>query len=179
MNQSQREFLISKIERQVKDRKEELEKLVPHEPSLVDALYKAANRGELLMRNSKAIKADLRDREGGWLDSEYSYRRTSTKADVHMKIHPDIFFLLPPEFNRAYAVWEKKKAVADEVIKAINEETDLLITRIRLSSPKTLDAMVAEVDDMGDIKLMDLKLKEIGTMLPPALEGGDTPKQLS
>ena len=36
-----------------------------------------------------------------------------------------------------------------------------LITRIRLASNKTLEKMINEIDDMGEISLFDKKLKQI------------------
>lgn len=33
--------------------------------------------------------------------------------------------------------------------------------RINLASPKKLDALISDVDDMGDLRLVNLKLKEL------------------
>lgn len=37
----------------------------------------------------------------------------------------------------------------------------MLVTRIQLASDKTLEKMISEVDDMGDVSLMDTKLKSL------------------
>lgn len=81
------------------------------------------------------------------------------KAEATIKIK-DIF-VIPKDYEALWEEYYKKCEEINKEIQQIQIESDTLVTRIQLASDKTLQKMIAEVDDMGDISLMDTKLKSL------------------
>ncbi len=86
---------------------------------------------------------------------------------------------LPEEFVVKQNEYKVKKAAAEKEIREINDGMETLITRIHLASNSVLDSLVGEIDDMGNLSLIDNTLKQIiapAAAAPPQLGEGDKSK---
>ncbi len=163
MNQTQRSFLIKKIESTVDARIKALEADKPEYPSESNYIFNEAMKGTLKIRpieeleewvRQRALNAKSSDRD--WLgDTDTSWGRLEKR--VIMKYSE--FFIIPEELEKLRTeYWSKRKEIDDKVAEIKNQK-EALIFRIQLASDKTLQTMINEVDDMGNLSLMDTKLK--------------------
>lgn len=73
-----------------------------------------------------------------------------------------VIYQEPPLFTEAF---QKFKAQADSIgseIESLKAKRDTLIMRVKLAPDKRLEVLISEIDDMGDISLMDSKLLLLG-----------------
>lgn len=160
MNQTQRSFLIKKIEAGVESTIKMLRDSKPEGPSLNKWLlhYVLSDKFEINsiehikgLIKKMALKAGDRD---DWMGNSWG---SGNKKGIHFEAK-DIF-VMPPEYQElAEAYLIETNAINDKIYQ-LQIQADTLITRIQLASDKTLDKMITEVDDMGDISLIDTKLK--------------------
>jgi hypothetical protein len=69
--------------------------------------------------------------------------------------------VLPDEFKVELERVKEHNSMIDEQIKNLHAGIDTLELRIQLASDKTLQGIINDVDDMGDLLLIDTKLKLI------------------
>ena len=163
MNQSQRNFLIEKIQKAHKIRRDALDK-DEQPPSLGLYLLHAVMSGNFEIIEKEKIKEIIRqkalkanDRED-WLGNNWM---TASKDKVWFALRD--FFIIPEEFEKKWNDYREKERQRNSKIAQLDIEVDTLITRIKLASNKTLQSMINEIDDMGDISLMETKLKQLTT----------------
>jgi hypothetical protein len=162
MNQTQRSFLIKKIEAGVKAKKDALYNSIPPSPSLSNYLLHAVLSGTFEIVPNEEIKKIIKQKavtsndRDEWMGNSW---QRSNKTDVVFKAS-DIF-VIPKEYREVQEKYLTEKAEAERQINELVLQSDSLITRIQLASDKTLDKMIAEVDDMGDISLVDTTLKNL------------------
>lgn len=165
MNQTQRKFLIDKIQEQIKKTDEALKKSLPEEPILAGYLLQELFAGTLEMRTKKSVMDLLKQRAmknpTKWLCDD-NWRSKADKVEFAL---PD-FFVIPEKYKTDYAAWESETARIEETRRTLRLQSEGLCTRIQLASNKTLEKMIAEVDDMGDISLVDCTLKALLSSSP-------------
>lgn len=160
MNTQQRNYLIKKIEESVKIRVDALKSSEPQPPSLSNFLLHAVMSGTFEIRSNEEIKEMIRQKaltskdRDDWMGNSWG---NASKDKIIFQAKD--FFIIPEEYQKRWDEYrEKRKAIWDEVA-SIQSQADGLVTRITLASDKTLQTMINEVDDMGNISLMDTKLK--------------------
>jgi hypothetical protein len=163
MNTSQRNFLIKKIEETKNIRIDSLKHSMTDPPSLSNYLLHAVMSGTFEIRSNDEIKKMITKkaltsstRHDNWMGTNSAYNRSS---DISFK--PEDFFIIPEEYTKLYNEHKQKDDKIQEEIRNIIIQTDSLITRIQLASDKTLQTMINEIDDMGNISLMDTKIKAL------------------
>ena len=163
MNQSQRNFLIEKIEKLGKIKRRALEESIPKMPSLSMYLFREVMNGNAkIVSNEKIIELiedkALRANESrdDWMGSSWG---SASKNKIHFNVK-DIF-ILPEDFKDKHKALREKENKIREQIRTLLIQEDTLVTRIKLASNSTLETMIKEVDDMGNISLMDTKLKQL------------------
>lgn len=163
MNTSQRKFLIERIQTKTKERIEELRKSQLEYPSASNFIFKAILNDKLELQSSENIlealkQKALKSKEGtNWLSEErMGFNRERT---VLLKISELI--VLPEDYKKEVERVESfnQKVVAE--INLLKVQLDTIEMRVQLASDKTLQRLINEVDDMGDLSLMDTKLKLI------------------
>lgn len=155
MNQTQRKYLIDKLQRSSADAITEMRKEYPQKPEVRTYCCEALLKGELRIRSEEEILAALKGRLN--VGSSISSFSLGVSFD-----YPEIF-ILPEEYTKAYKIWEQKYSEIQMKITTLKQQTEALCTRIQLASDKTLERMIAEVDDMGDITFVDCTLKRLMT----------------
>lgn len=163
MNQVQRKFLIDRIEKQVKISIEALNNNKPEAPNLNNYLLHRVLSGNFKIKSGAEIKEAIRQKaltakaNQNWMTGERSsyngYRAREFKLDVN-----DLFDV-DEEYKTKQNEYREATAKIDEQIRKLSIQGDTLVTRIQLASDKTLDRMINEIDDMGDLSLIDTKIK--------------------
>lgn len=163
MNQVQRSFLIKKITDASAAKMKELKDTLPECPSISNYLYHAVMKNDFEIRSTEDLKKVLRNKalaskeDTNWL-SEQNMGWDKRKS---IKLNVEDLFILPTEYKEAYRVYQESRDKIEQEVAQIKIQTDTLITRIQLASDKVLQTMINEVDDMGNISLMDTKLKAL------------------
>lgn len=163
MNQAQRNFLIKKIEDQVKITCEGLKAEKPEQPNLNNWLLHAVLSDNFELQPIEKIRESLRQKalnatkDVNWLTGERDSGWSSGGKGVGFKVS-DIF-VLSEDYKKRRDEYTIESNSIDEKIRQVKVQSETLITRIQLASDKTLDKMINEIDDMGDISLMDTKIR--------------------
>jgi LPS O-antigen subunit length determinant protein (WzzB/FepE family) len=164
MNATQRKFLVEKIQTKVKTRIEEVRKGFLEYPSASNYLFKAILNNELKLQDETTILEALKSKamnakEGAnWLSDE----RLGMNRDSTVRLPLNSLVVLPDDYYKALQEVKEVKEVNERLnseIKELKSQLDTIEVRIQLASDKTLQKMINEVDDMGDISLLDTKLK--------------------
>lgn len=167
MNQAQRKFLIDKIESNVKKTISILEREKPEQPpSLENFFYGLALTGRLEIKSPESIKEYMCKRAMNHSAKSYSETWLGTSQGdlinrANVKIPLREIFVVPKEYDEMWDKYRESEKQIKEKVRALEIECDTLVTRIQLASDKTLEKMISEIDDMGDISLMDTKLKHM------------------
>lgn len=162
MNQQQRKFLIDKIENQSKEKIDVLRKSIPEMPSLSVHILHSVLSGTIQIKPVEQIKEYLRQRalkvtdksKQDWLGNDWN---GSGKGKVYFEIRD--LFEVPEEWQSQFNDWAATSKQVNEQIDAIKQQCDNLCLRIQLASDKMLDKLISEIDDLGDISLVDTKMK--------------------
>lgn len=169
MNQAQRKFLIEKIEANVKHQIDAIKHSdIEQPPSLENYFYGLALTGKLEIQQPEFIKEVICKKAMAHNSGRYSETWLGTsqgdlidEANVKLKIRE--IFVVPKDYDELWEAYRKQEEEKRGRIRALQIECDTLTTRIQLASDKTLDKMISEIDDMGDVSLMDTKLKTLLT----------------
>jgi superfamily I DNA and/or RNA helicase len=160
MNQAQRNFLIKKIEESIKNKIKALDNNKPEPPSLNNYLLHAVMSGNFNLRSTDEIKKTLTDKalkakgNEDWLGNRWGM---ATKNNISFTA--DEIFIIPEEYKILFEQFKASTTEINQKIHDISVQGESLITRIQLASDKTLQTVINEIDDMGNISLMDTKLK--------------------
>lgn len=163
MNQAQRNFLIKKIEDQVAITCKDLKEQKPEQPNLNNWLLHAVLSDNFEIHTVEEIKETIKQkalnatRDVNWLTGERESGWSGNSRGVGFKVS-DIF-ILSDDYKKRSDDYRLQSNEIDEKIRQVKIQSETLITRIQLASDKTLDKMINEIDDMGDISLMDTKIR--------------------
>jgi len=161
MNTVQRKFLIERIQKKVKDKIESLKKGMQQYPSASNYIFKAVLNGKLELQTNEvildAIKTKaLNAKEGeNWL----SEMRMGWEKEREIKLLIQQLLVLPDDYKEEV---ERVKKHNESIVAEINLliiQLDTIEVRVQLASDKVLQNLINEVDDMGNLSLMDTKLK--------------------
>lgn len=165
MNQAQRKFLIDKIEANVKKTIEGLRRDKSEQPpSLENYFYGLALTGKLEVKSPESIAKHMAERAmkhtaksygESWLGTSHGDIINSAKVKIPIRE----LFVIPKEYDELWEAYRRQEKEREDKIRQLEIECETLVTRIQLASDKTLEKMISEIDDMGDISLMDTKLK--------------------
>jgi hypothetical protein len=166
MNSTQRKYLVERIQEKVKIKVRELENTKKETQSIGNYLLHLVLSDkfdlqpiEVIKSNikEKAIKAISAQRMDNFLTTPDKWGDLSTKNKVILEIKD--LFIIPQERLIQLESINKHNIDIDEQINQLKIQAESLETRIMLASDKTLQTMINEVDDMGDISLIDTKIK--------------------
>lgn len=162
MNQTQRKFLIEKIQSETKKKIEKLRSKKLAYPSASNYVFKAIMNDSLEIQSPEHILSVLKERalkskEGkNWLsDDTMGWEK---QRAIKFSEYEDVI-VIPEDYKK-----ERERVVSfnkgiDNEIEDLKAYLNGIEMRIQLSSDSTLKKLINEVDDMGDIKLIDTKVK--------------------
>lgn len=161
MNTAQRKFLIERIQQKTKDKIEVLKKNKLAFPSASNYIFKAVLNGELELQPSEitleAIKKKaLNAKEGeNWL----SEMRMGFEKEREIKLEIEQLVVLPKDYKEEVNRVRNHNESINKEIDLLKIQLETIEVRVQLASEKTLKSLINEVDDMGDLSLIDTKIK--------------------
>lgn len=161
MNQTQRNFLINELKERTKAKKEEIWKEKPEMPNLSTYVHAAVLAGTLTLKPHEVMLEELKRKafnakEGkDWLSED----RMGWEKSTTVKLPRDMFFDNIPGYDEALEEFRAKMRDLHSRVNALDEQLKSLTLRIQLASPSALANLIKEVDDMGQLSLVDNKLK--------------------
>jgi len=161
MNTVQRKFLIERIQQRVKDKIEILKKGLQQYPSASNYIFKAVLNGKLELQPNEvildAIKTKaLNAKEGeNWL----SEMRMGYEKEREIKLLINELIIIPDDYRQEMERVKKYNENIVAEIDLLRIQLDTIEVRVQLASDKVLQNLINEVDDMGNLSLMDTKLK--------------------
>lgn len=167
MNQSQRKFLIDKIESNVKQQIDLMKsETIQQPPSLENYFYGLAISKKLEIMPIEHIKQvvcekALRHTASSYSETWLGSNRGELIGNASVKLKIKDLFVVPDEYNKMWDDYYASRLELEKKIKKLEAEKNTLILRIHLASDKTLQKMISEIDDIGDISLVDLSLKKL------------------
>jgi len=166
MNQVQRKFLIDKVKEKGDEKIRELEKEKTGYPSASNYIFRAVLNGTIEIADKKTIIKALTERalkakEGeNWMEPGKSHLRDwSEEKERDIKLSIRDLIKVPKEYDEEAKRVEKHNGAINEKIAIIKQQVDTLILRIQIASDKHMEKIINEVDDMGDLSLLDSKIK--------------------
>jgi hypothetical protein len=168
MNAQQRKFLIEKITEKTKLRIKALESQIPKDPDVEMLWLMQAIEGKLKLKPTEGIlnyfheKAKERVEKGSsqrnsWYDTDSSM--WGAARNVYARIPISTLFESPDGLDKLKDDHRSKKDEIQAQIYELEKQLEMLEIRINLASDKTLQTMINEIDDMGNISLLDTKIK--------------------
>ncbi len=125
-------------------------------------MYKAVMSDDFKLRSKKELREVIKEKalavkeRDDWLGNSWG---SASKGDVVIPINK--FFIVPKDYKERLEGCSKANNLINEKLKTLAIEEETLIMRIQLASNKTLETMISEVDDMGNLSLIDTKLKQL------------------
>jgi hypothetical protein len=165
MNAVQRKFLIEKIQAKVKAKISELEKQEKKPISLSAYMMHLVLSDKFELQPMEHIREAIKlkalnvsdGRVKNFLGDGDRYGDFSTMNKLILKM--DDIFVIPEDRAQEIKETNDFNAKLDEQIKELKLQSETIEVRIMLASDKTLQKMINEIDDMGDISLIDTKIK--------------------
>jgi hypothetical protein len=168
MNSQQRKFLIDKITEKTKIRIKALESEIPKDPDVEMLWLMQAIEGKLKLRPTEEILGYFHEKAKERAEKDPSTRNSWYDVDssmwgaarnVYAKIPISILFESPAGLDELKENYRLKRAEIESQIDELRRQLEMLEIRINLASDKTLQTMINEIDDMGNISLLDTKIK--------------------
>lgn len=167
MNSTQRKYLVDKITDRIKAKIGVLKDSKPEQISLNVYMLHRVMSNDFEIRPiedlrkiilEKALKAGQdKSYRDDWLGNAWG---TASKKNVAFDLLE--FFVIPAEYLEMVDKRRLEVAKIDEQIRDFSNQLEALEVRIMLASDKALQSLVNDVDDLGDIRLIDSKIKLIG-----------------
>ena len=164
MNSQQRKFLVDRITTKTKERIESLRSSKPEGVSLNMFMFHKVLSNDFEIRSNEELKkiilkkalesAMKKEYREDWLGNNLG---AATKNNVAFKLNE--FFVIPKEYLDILEDKRKEIQSIDQKIADLKLQLETTEVRIMLASDKTLQNMINEVDDMGDLSLIDTKIK--------------------
>lgn len=163
MNQTQRKFLIDKIEARTKLEIEVLKKSLPERPNLEAHILHGIMSSNFDIKSTDELKKELTERVLNFKERDrlFGDGRSSWDFKNTIVFKAEDFFIVPETYKKKVEEWRRATKEANEKIDQLRIQEETLVLRIQLASPKKLQKLVNEVDDFGDLSLFDTKLKMI------------------
>lgn len=164
MNTTQRKYLVDKVTERTKLKIQALRDSIPEAVSLNVYMLHRVMSNDFQIRSQdelrriileKALKAgQVRQHREDWLGNSWG---SANKSNVAFTL--DEFFIIPEEYLKMRQDRADQIKKIEEEIAALRIQLETLEIRIMMASDKSLQKLINEVDDMGDISLVDTRIK--------------------
>ena len=169
MNQDQRKFLIEQVENTCKNQIEELEKQIPDKPSLNNYLIAAFLDNSIKFADIEQLKIKMRNAVLKYGSSEclvctenersWRYNKRNRDDDKQVvQVDPEDLFIIPQNYKDSLAEYEAKKQSLEKEIEKLENIKKTIILKLQIGSAATLDKLVMQVDNMGDLSMVNTQL---------------------
>lgn len=166
MNNTQRKYLTDTISAKIQGRIKEIETGKMEVPNLSAYVLHLILSNNFEIKNTesireilmqKALKGASSQRPAEFLSSGDRWGGSGGFNKVAFTIEE--LFILPESYQKLINEAHEHNFSIQEQTNKLRMQMEGLITRITLASDSTLQKMINEVDDMGDISLIDMKIK--------------------
>jgi hypothetical protein len=167
MNSTQRKYLCDKITEKVKAKIKDLESQRVATPSLSSYMLHEVLSDRFKIKSNEELREIILNKAKEGVTSDRPDRfladsdRWGSNTDNRVVLKIEDFFVLPENYQEVLNVARQTNIDIQIKINQLKIQAETLETRIMLASDKTLEKMINEVDDMGEISLIDTKLKLI------------------
>jgi hypothetical protein len=161
MNQAQRNFLVTKLKESTESQIRALNDSKVEFPSLSNYLFHAILKGELELKPQDEIKESLKQKalkakEGvNWLSED----RMGFEKETTIKLKINDLIVVPENYKKLKQQAQEHNINITKQINEIKAKMLSLETRIQIASDKVLQQIISDVDDMGNISLIDTNIK--------------------
>ena len=165
MNQTQRKFLIERIQKTVRESIKVLEGTKMKYPSASNYIFRAILNNNLKLQPKEVISKALKDKalkakEGkNWLESSSNSWMDYKENNVSLPIRDLI--VVPDDYDKEYNKVKTYNEGINKKIELLRIQLDSIEVRVQLASDSKLKKLINDVDDMGDVRLVDANLKLI------------------
>lgn len=161
MNDTQRKYLIERVNQAAKTEIDQIEEKDLTEPSLNNYLVAAALDGSLQLQDNEGLRNKIRERiiklgprDRFVHEEDYGRRRdiptvTLEAADI---------FVFPQAYIDAREEYRKRRKEKEKKVQEITARRDTIIMKIQIGSSKALDKLVEEADNLVDLSLVNTNL---------------------
>jgi hypothetical protein len=164
MNATQRKFLVEKMTEVAKRQIEHLRQSKPERANInVYMLHKVlSNDFDIKDKEElkkiileKALKAGMeKNNREDWLGNSWG---NANRGNVCFSFNE--FFIVPEEYRKMIEESELEIIKIEKQIRDLQTMVDTLEVRIMVASDSKLEKLINDIDDMGDISLIDTKIK--------------------
>jgi predicted transport protein len=171
MNQDQRKYLIAQVEDTCREQIEALEEQIPDKPSLNNYIIAAFLDNSIQFADIEKLKKKMRtlvlklgsSEELVKSSDEHRYygarnrKKDEDYADI-VEIPAEDIFIIPQAYLEALAEYDKQKEGLEKKIKDLKNVEKTITLKLQIGSAATLDKLVMQVDNMGDLNLVNTQL---------------------
>ena len=163
MNQTQRDYLIKTVETECNTQIRALQAQIPDSPSLNNYLVAAfldnsIKFNDIEVLRTKIRKSVLKMGKGEVLVEHDRHWNSSNKDANLVKVIAEDLFIIPENYKEALKEYQLKKAQIDAKIKQLEASKNTIVMKIQIGSSATMDKIVMQVDNMGDLNLLNSQL---------------------
>jgi hypothetical protein len=167
MNQTQRDFLIQQVKNACEQQCKKLQKQMPDKPSLNNYLIaafldKSIKFADIDVLKNKMRKAVIKFGTDDLLVDTNSRSRWNDDDDddgqEFVKVDPSDLFIIPKAYTEALAEFNEKKKEIEDKIERLEGVRDTITLKIQIGSAGHLEKIVMQVDNMGDLNLINTQL---------------------
>lgn len=160
MNSDQRKYLIAQVDDTYDHQRKLLEKQKSKEPSLNNYLVAACLDNTLQLQSTEVIREKIRKSVLAFGPDDALIKNTkktwTSNDDVYgIRLDPEDIFIYPEAYLKALAEYEEKIRDIDDKLELLRSQYKTVSLKINIGSNQTLDKLVAEVDNMADLSLMN------------------------
>lgn len=161
MNQDQRKYLIEQVTNTFRDQRDKIKSEMPEQPSLNNYLIAAFLDNSIQFNDIKKLKEKIRKFVLKMGHSDILIKENSrwddNKKECRIEIDPFDLFIIPKNYLDALNEYKKKKKEIDDAIDSLEATKKTIIMKIQIGSNQVLDKLVTQVDNMGDLNIMNSK----------------------
>ena len=164
MNQEQRKFLIDQVNKESKNQIDKLKEKIPDRPSLNNYLVAAFLDNTIEFNDISTLRVKMRNtvlkygHSDKLVESEKNEWSNYRHENPYVKILPEDLFVIPNSYQQALIEYKEKKEQIDAQIKHIESMTLTIITKIQIGSNAAMDKLVMQIDNLGDLNLVNTQL---------------------
>jgi len=181
MNQTQRTFLLTAIERQYKKEHAAHNEKKPKAPSLNNYLTAAVLDGSFQLQPAEHIRKAVHDRVLKLGQNEtltnnksnhWGSRDDEDDYSEHINLPAEVLFVMPDNYRRAVETYLDERARWDEQAAALSASFEAMKIKVQLGSDGALQALVDQADALCSMSLTASSKLLASGPAPLALAGG-------
>ena len=170
MNQDQREYLIKEVKQTCDNQIDKLKAKIPDRPSLNNYLIASFLDGSVEFADIKVLKKKMRQtvlkfgtsdllvkekEERGWRS-----RRNNGENEEQqiVEVLAEDLFVIPNAYKKAIDEYKEIKEKIEEEISKLEAVTKTILLKIQIGSSGNLDKLIDQVDNIGDLNLVNTQL---------------------